>query len=338
MDQLRIGLAGYGNWARLAYVPTLRKNGRGRIVASAAATRVTRQRIVEELGSDVRIYSHFQALLDSGDLDAVLISVPDTVHEAAVLAAIVSEIPFFYEPPLSDQPHRSVHVMSRLLGAQQVTQADLELRFVPVVAAAARLLAEGAIGEPQSAIIKMQGNWNPTPGVQISLPYALAPWYVDALNLILGSYPQRVLVQDGRGTLGRMQSYAITQLDYSGIWGTFHANISSVHGPETWIEVNGRDGDLFVDIFTGELRIKSRSNSEWQVKRVVSALQPFAGWPGLRECLVDFLNQLTDQPFAGVPAEDMTRLHLVGLAAEDSINNQTRAPVRRLANFLQASK
>ena len=199
-----------------------------------------------------------------------------------------------------------------------------------MVAAAAQRLGEGAIGEPQTARIRMNGNWNARPGAGLSLPLVLAPWYVDVLDAILDSHPQSVLVQDGRGTEGRMQAYALTQLDYGGVWGTFQANISSVQGPETWVEVQGRDGDLFADLFTGELRLRSRSDPEWRVDRVVSALRPFAGWPGLRECLSDFLNQLEGNASSGVPAKDMARLHCLGLAAEESIDTLSWARVRSM--------
>ena len=330
MKSLRIGIAGYGNWAREAYVPALRADGRGTVVAASAPSRATRERIREELGEEVRIYSGFEAMLDAGGLDGVLMALPEAVHEPALLAAIDSGIPFFYEPPVSHSRDRIAPVLEELLGAGQVQQADLELRFLPVVAAAALRLSEGAIGEPQTARIRMNGNWNARPGAGLSLPLVLAPWYVDVLDAMLDSHPQRVLVQDGRGTEGRMQAYALTQLDYGGVWGTFQANISSVQGPETWVEVQGRDGDLYADLFTGELRLRSRSDPEWRVDRVVSALRPFAGWPGLRECLSEFMDQLEGNPVSGVPAEDMARLHCLGLAAEESIDTLAWAGVRSM--------
>lgn len=330
LKPLRIGLAGYGNWAREAYVPALRADGRGTVVAASAPSRATRERIREELGEEVRIFPDFEAMLEAGGLDGVLMGLPEAVHEPALLAGIASGIPFFYEPPVSHRRDRIAPVLEELLGAAQIRQADLELRFLPVVAAAALRLAEGAIGEPQTARIRMNGNWNARPGAGLSLPLVLAPWYVDVLDAMLDSHPQRVLVQDGRGTEGRMQAYALTQLDYGGVWGSFQANISSVQGPETWVEVQGRDGDLFADLFTGELRLRSRSDPEWRVDRVVSALRPFAGWPGLRECLSEFLDQLEGKPVSGVPAEDMARLHCLGLAAEESIDTSAWASVRSM--------
>ena len=98
MNPLRIGLAGYGNWARMAYLPALRADGRGRVVAASAPSRATRRRIREELGSQVRIYPHFEAMLGAGNLDGVLMALPEVVHEPALLAAIVSGIPFFTSP------------------------------------------------------------------------------------------------------------------------------------------------------------------------------------------------------------------------------------------------
>lgn len=330
MNPLRIGLAGYGNWTRMAYLPALRADGRSKVVAASALSQATRQRIRQELGGEVRIYPHFEAMLGAGNLDGVLMALPEAMHEPALLEAICLGVPFFYEPPVSHRRDRIVPVLERLLSASQVQQADLELRFLPVVAAAAKRLVEGAIGEPQTATIRMNGTWNPRPKADLSLSHLLAPWYVDALDAILGSHPQKVLVQDGRGTEGRMQAYALTQLDYGGVWGTFQANISSVHGPATWVEIQGRDGDLFADFFSGELRLRSRSHPEWWVDQVVSTLQPFAGWPGLRECLSDFLDRLAGNPSLGVPAEDMVRLHRLGLAAEESIDTLDWVPVRSM--------
>ena len=98
MNPLRIGLAGYGNWAREAYMPALRADGRGNVVAASAPSQATRQRIREELGSRVRIYPHFDAMLEAGGLDGVLMALPEAVHEPGLLAAIASRTPFFYEP------------------------------------------------------------------------------------------------------------------------------------------------------------------------------------------------------------------------------------------------
>ena len=60
MKMIRIGLIGYGNWARQAYLPVLREDKENEIVAAAALTQLTRSRIKNDLGSGIDIFPNFQ--------------------------------------------------------------------------------------------------------------------------------------------------------------------------------------------------------------------------------------------------------------------------------------
>ena len=337
MKPICVGLIGYGNWARLAYLPVLRADKGNKIIAAAALSQSTRSCIKNDLGSDVDIFPSFQTLVAGTKCDAILISLPDMVHEEAIETVIDSGIPFFYEPPLSHRPHRMRLLIHNLLKARQVAHADLELRYIPVVARIVKLLAKSTIGEVQSILIKMNGNWDPQSGQDISLPYSLIPWYVDVLNTILGNNPRRVFVQNGRLLNDRMQASAITQLDYGKVWGTFDANISRFHAPETWIEINGCNGNLYGDLFTGEIRLRNRNKPDWQIDQVIPAQRPFAGWPGLCECLSDFLNGVRGQVYSGVSPKDMVTLQILSCSAEESIDNEAWVTVPSIKDFLDKS-
>lgn len=331
LNSLRIGLAGYGEWTREALIPSLERDGRARIVAAAARTPATRERIRSELGPQVGLHGDFSDLFGE-DVDALIVALPSSLHEEGLLAAIESGLPFFHEPPVANHRDRVRSVLRRLLAAGQVTHADMELRFIPVVIRAAQRVAEGAIGEPRTAMIRMRGSWSPDPTAGISLLHSLAPWYVDALNQVLGASPKRVLVQEGRGYPGRMQSYAVTQLDYAGVWGSFDANISAVPGMATTLEVTGTEGDLQTDLFTGEIRVRTLTRPEPEVE-TVPALEPYAGWPGMCECVAAFLDAVSGSAPERAGARDVARSHLVGMAGEDSIDTGTWAEVGRLEDL-----
>lgn len=331
MDLIRIGLAGYGEWTREALIPSLERDGRARIVAAAARTPATRDRIRAELGSHVALHAGFAGLFDE-EVDALILALPSSLHEEGVLAAVESGLPFFHEPPVANHRDRIRSVLRRLLGARQVTHADMELRFIPVIHRAARRVAEGAIGEPRTAMIRMRGSWSPDPSAGISLMHSLSPWYVDALDQVLGASPKRVLVQDGRGYPGRMQSYSLTQLDYDGVWGSFDANISALPGMTTSIEVTGTEGDLQADLFTAEIRLRTLTRPEPDIERV-PALEPYAGWPGMCECVAAFLDAVSGQAPQRAGARAVARSHLVGLAGERSIDTGTWAEVGSLAEL-----
>ena len=131
MSNLRVGLAGYGGWAREAYVPAIQRAGSADIVAAAAVSSATRDRIRIELGAEVRVYEGFAALLKDPDLDAVFIALPDSQHEAAISAAIESGQPFFYEPPVAESLDRIRPMLGRLLATPQITQADMGIEIYP---------------------------------------------------------------------------------------------------------------------------------------------------------------------------------------------------------------
>ena len=99
---IRTGLIGYGSWTRKAYVPALTRDARAVIVAAAAPSERTRNRIAGDLGPDVAVYDGFEGLLNGPALDAVMIAVPDFMHEAALSAVIDAGVPVLYEPPVSD--------------------------------------------------------------------------------------------------------------------------------------------------------------------------------------------------------------------------------------------
>ncbi len=319
MDELRVGLIGYGRWASTAYVPALRLDGRARVVAASAPSEATRNRIPSDLGSDVATYPGYEELLAGQELDAVLISVPDRVHEPALRATLATNVPMLYEPPVAARTARVRPMLRELLAARQVVHADLELSYLPVVAATAERVAAGAIGEVRTAAIRMQDNWGERQRAELSLIGALAPWYLDPLDKVLHARPSRILVMDGRGSPDRRQTYAKAQLDYDGVWGAFEAITDGVGPLETTIEINGSDGDIVADLIAGELRMRTRRSPDWSITEV-PALAPRAGWPGMHECIRAFLDAVTSGAQSRSGPEVVARHHLAGLAADESID------------------
>lgn len=317
MAEIRIGLVGYGNWARHAYLPALARDGRGRVGSVTAYSAATRGRAREELGRDVQAFENLDALLLGPKVDALMIAVPDSAHESTLLAALEAQIPVFYEPPVSHRRDRVPAALRRLLTVPALTQADLELRFVPVVQRARQIVRAGHIGTPRQMHVQLNAGWGVSTDVGLCTAHILAPWYVDVLNHVLNRQPNRILVMDSGDGLGRMQSQTLTCLDYGVMWATLRANLNSVAQVETFIEVNGDDGDVNVDLFAGTLRVRTRNGRSWSHERL-PAQQPHAGWPGMHECVSAFLDAVQNDQPAPVTAREVTSLHLLGLAAEQS--------------------
>lgn len=337
MSKRRIGLIGYGSWTRNAYIPALHTDGRAKVVSAAAPSKGTRARIRRELGPDIKVYGDIEQLLKGPKLDAVMIAVPDFMHEETLLAALESDVAIFYEPPITDTRERIRPVLHRLLAAPQITFADLELGLIPVVARASQLVQAQRIGKVQTARIRLQSGWGPVANYDLCNFNHLCTWYVDVLNRILGSSPKRVLLLDGSGTPGRRQNHSIGHLDYDGIWGTLQANISSVGPLEIGVEINGDDGDLVIDILSGELQCRVRNASDWSIEQW-PALSPHASWPGMHESVTAFFDGIISGKSEINNALKVAKLQLVGLAAEKSKDSGTWAEVEDLTPLLTPTK
>ena len=180
-------------------------------------------------------------------------------------------------------------MIERLEAARGPTHADIELGFLPVVRRAAELVADGTIGIPQFAEVRMESDWGALPEEDLCKVDHLAPWYVDPLDRVLGRTAARVLTMDGSGSAGRAQAQGLLQLDYDGCWGTFAVNTGAVSGPDMRIAVTGTAGDVRVDLLTGELRWRSAASPAWTTE-AWTPIEPILGLPGMHECVRAFLD------------------------------------------------
>ncbi len=326
MTDFKIGLIGYGKWVRNAYLPALQRDGRGKISAVCAASEASRARAAEELGAEIAVFDNHLQLLKEADIDVVFVAVPDFLHEEVLTAALDTGLPVFYEPPVTNKNETTPAMLKRLLAAPQVTHADIELAFIPVVARAHELLEQGALGELQTISIRLQSSWGPKPGFMVSNINHMSSWYVDIFNSILGRTPRRVMMFDGHGVEGKRQSHSSAVYDYDGVWGQIKANIASLDKLNLKVELNGDDGDCVIDMVSGELRLRTRDNAEWR-QESWPASKPYADFPGMNESIAAFFDAVE----SGVPshgsAENVARLHLAGLAADISRDNGTWAEI-----------
>lgn len=328
MVKIKLGIIGYGSWVRDAYIPALKRDGRAEIVAISAKSEATIRLIKEDFGDTVTIYNGYEDLLESIKMEAVLIAVPDEIHAKAIVAGLNSAKAIFYEPPIAHTRALIPEIINELLAAPQITHADLELALVPAVGRASELIKKQVIGNVQTASIRLQSNWGMDPNQDTNTINRLSVWYVHVLNVLLDSTPKRVLLMDGYGTQGRRQSQSTGFFDYGGIWGELKVNIDSLEKLKITIEVVGDRGEIHIDILTGELKIRTKNDPEWDIK-LLPGIQPYADWPGMHESISSFLDAVE----TGIPsyanAKVVANLNCVGLASEESKETGTWAIIAK---------
>ncbi len=312
-SKIKIGIVGYGNWVKEAYLPALEYDGRAEVVAISAKSDETIENIKFKFGRDFTTYKNYEELMDSSEVEALMIAVPDHLHGLVVIKAIESGKPFFYEPPIGHTRALIPKVLKKLINAPQITHADLELGLIPAVSEAAILLKQGELGEVQTVHISLNSDWGPEPHQDTNVINRLTLWYVHVLNTILDATPNRVLINDGYGTKGRRQSQSTGIFDYNGIWGSLSVNIDSVDELVITIKIVGSKGDIYLDILTGELKLRTKEKVETDY---FPAKQPYADWPGMRESITAFLNAIETNTPSFANAHLVAELQAMGMATE----------------------
>lgn len=316
MEKIRIGLIGFGAWTRHAYLTALQYDGRAVIKAVTAASDRTKNLAHELLGDNVTIYDNYELLLSEAEIDAVMIAVPDEVHQTVLSAAIESGLPVLYEPPISIERNQIPVMIDRLLQAKQVTFANLELGYHPIINRAKELIENKTVGYIQNVTISLHADWGPSDS-DLCLMNRMSCWYVDVLNSIIGRIPKRVLVLDGYGNSGRMQANSRALYDYDGIWGEFKANINSPGNLSINIEITGDEGIIYLNYFTGEIRYRSIKDPDWSIVTCPSLL-PYADYPGVRESISAFLDLVSANESIQGNAKKVAQLNIIGLATDES--------------------
>ena len=326
MSEIRVGLIGYGSWTRSAYVPALERIGNAKVAAVAAVSEASRGAARDALGGEVVLCDGYERLISDSEVDVYMVGQPDSEHEVGLAAVLRTGKPVFYEAPVAHTRVRTRPALRTLLSARQLTHADIEIGFAPVVVRAAEIVASGVLGRLRTATMRTGMPWGGMANWDLCTINHLTPWYVDPLSRILGALPRRALVLDGAGKPGRMQNQSTGVFDYDGVWGILKINIDNVGPLETVVEVNGDEGDLIVDLFAADLRLRTRASPEWETSKHLD-MQPRAAWPGMHECVQAFFVAVEHGGSGAADAHTLANLQLVGLAAEESVDTGTWAEV-----------
>jgi len=150
---LRVCVVGLGWWGKIM-VRTLATSSRVRVVAAVEPELALGQSFCTEHG--IRHLASYAQCIEAADVDAVILTTPNNLHEAQIIAAARAGKHVFCEKPLA----------LTLASAQRSVQACLdhgvrlgighERRFEPPMLLMKQLLAEGALGR----LLQIEGNFS----------------------------------------------------------------------------------------------------------------------------------------------------------------------------------
>ena len=302
-----VGLIGFGQWARQAYAPLLGEMPQVRVVAVSARSHPTRELAEQTFGAETRTFADYHELLNDPTVDAVLIALPNSLHAPVLQAAAKTNKHLFFEPPVAVDSEAATYVLDTLAASEGVVQADLELRYLPVMDSVLAGIQSGKVGEPLMAKIRLWCNWGYEGGAWYdevqgqSFFLWLGCWYLDVLDCVFKQTAVQASVVGGCYSNGTLMDAGWASLMYSdGRIGQLEFNL--VLPQETVIEltVGCRSGEIVANLQTGQWRWRG-GTGDWHLEHI-PASTPAYGFVGMRESLQGFFNTIStgDCPRANV--------------------------------------
>jgi predicted dehydrogenase len=144
-DTVRVGVVSTSWWADEMYLPALKSHPQAEAAAICGRDRQRAEEIAARYGIP-GVFGDYREMIDRGDLDAVIVGVPDDVHHAVTLYALKSGLHVLCDKPLALNA-REAREMAETAEAVGVKHAVLfTYRWMPFFRYARDLIQQGCVG------------------------------------------------------------------------------------------------------------------------------------------------------------------------------------------------
>jgi predicted dehydrogenase len=190
-DTLKFGILGCGHQASGAHIPVLAKMQGVEVAALADADPACLARC-STLAPNARTFANWNELIDSGDLHAVIISLPTHLHADAAVAAFESGLDVYLEKPIASTLSDANRIVDAWRNSGRVCGVGYNYRFNPLFASLAEQVRRGDIGKPLTVETVftipalMHNTWRGSRATGGGAVLDLATHHIDLLRWMLG--------------------------------------------------------------------------------------------------------------------------------------------------------
>lgn len=277
-----IGVVGLGQWGKdlvttASRIPSVKLTG----ICDNYDAYLKR---AKKMAPDAADFSDYRKLLESPEVEAVVVATPSHMHKEIVLAAIQAGKHVYCEAPLASSIEEAKAIALAGQGCKQVFQVGLQGRSNPLYNHVSRFVKTGCLGntvQAQAQYHRKQSwrkmaptperekelNWRLSKATSLGLPgeegihnLDLANWYLGALPLAVSGSGQMMNWKDGRDIPDTVQCI----FEYpGGVRLMFDATIANSFGG-SYALFEGSESSLLM-----------RDDRGWMIKEADSAL---LGW------------------------------------------------------------
>lgn len=230
-------------------IPALRLAQRSKLAAVASRDRAKAEACARDW-SIPRAVVGYQTLLDSPDIDAVYIPLPNTDHVPWTLAAIAAGKHVLCEKPLALDPADVDRIATAAAAAKVVVEEGVMYRHEPMTTQVLDLIRGGAVGDVRAIVSGFTFALEPGPNIRHNPSlgggalWDIGSYPVTYAQLIVGHEPKVVFGHAHWHESGVDEEFmGLLRFD-EGVTASVYAGFRAAY--RTWLEVLGTDGALTV--------------------------------------------------------------------------------------------
>ena len=143
---VRVGLISTSWFAGMFHIPVTQSHEGAHLVSICGRDKKNADDIADEHGIE-RVHTDYRTLVDSDDLDAVIVATPDDCHHEMTMYALRAGKHVLCEKPMASTVGDATDMMELAEQAGVVNMINFTWRWMPFYTYIRELLAEGTIGE-----------------------------------------------------------------------------------------------------------------------------------------------------------------------------------------------
>jgi predicted dehydrogenase len=246
---LRWGVLGAARIARTRVIPAIQQSERGRVIAIASRTRQRAEEIAR--GANIaQVFDDYQTLLQSDEVDAVYVPLPNSEHHRWVIAAANAGKHVLCEKPLALNAQQAEEMVAAAQRNDVLLAEAFMYRHHPLIKTLLDLLRDNAIGELRlvrstfSYNLTREGDIRRNANLGGGALLDIGCYCVSLTRLVAGAEPTAVAAVAQNGATGVDESFAGALHFPNGIMATFEVSMQATSN--TSYELIGTEGKIVV--------------------------------------------------------------------------------------------
>ena len=290
-NPVKIGLIGFGHWAKEAYLPILLNRKDTEIIGVSAKTDKTLNSAKSLIGNTVKLFKDYRDLLKYSEIDAVFIGLPYKNSAPIIIDSIEAHKHIFVEPPL--YLGNEFIYAKNLISDQKISfHIDLELNYLPVINRCEQLLKSNKFGRILKSKIELQVDWSKGWSNDIleikNNVINLSTWYISLIDLFSSSNIGSVKYLELKKDTYDIGSILLEYIDgYSGEW---KFDLRNCPNTNIQFELFFANGIIKCDLLSGTLEYQYH-NKKFEIEHH-EAQNPIFGFAGMQESVNEFINSI----------------------------------------------